>query len=127
MRRAAAGLGRVAFYDEKCGDAYLTTEAEIAYRPSALTLLDDLYDVCDGVRRELDRLLGENARAAATLPQLAHGSPSAAFAAALTADTSDADIETACTLPDEHESETVVWKRRSRGFGRPTLSERRPG
>lgn len=100
-------LGRVAFYDEKCGDAYLTTEAEIAYRPSALTLLDDLYDVCDGVRRELDRLLGENARATATLPPLAPGSPSAAFAASLQADTSDADIEAAATLPEDHESETA--------------------
>lgn len=100
-------LGRVAFYDEKCGDAYLTTEAEIAYRPSALTLLDDLYDVCDGVRRELDRLLSENARAAATLPPLAPGSPSATFAASLQADTSNADIEAAATLPEDHESKTA--------------------
>jgi hypothetical protein len=98
-------LSRVAFYDEKCGDAYLTTEAEIAYRPSALTLLDDLYDVCEGVRHEFDRLLGENARAAATMPALAAGSPSAAFAASLGADTSDSDIETACALPADHESE----------------------
>lgn len=100
-------LGRVAFYDEKCGDAYLTTEAEIAYRPSALTLLDDLYDVCEGVRRELDRLLTENTRAAVPLPPLAQGSPSAAFVASLDADTSDGDIEAACTLPDGHESETA--------------------
>lgn len=97
-------LGRVAFYDESCGDAYLTTEAEIAYRPSALTLLDDLYDVCEGVRREFDRMLNENARAAAIMPEVASGSPSAAFAASLDADTSDTDIETACTLPRNHES-----------------------
>ncbi|CAI9419343.1 AAA family ATPase [Nocardioides sp. T2.26MG-1] len=100
-------LGRVAFYDEKCGDAYLTTEAEIAYRPSVLTLLDDLYDVCEGVRREFDRMLGENARAAATMPALAPGSPTAAFAASLNADTSDSDIETACALPGDHESEAT--------------------
>lgn len=100
-------LGRVAFYDEKCGDAYLTTEAEIAYRPSALTLLDDLYDVCEGVRRELDRLLGENARAASSMPSLAQGSPSAGFAASLDANTSDDDIDAACTLPEDHESETA--------------------
>lgn len=100
-------LGRVAFYDEKCGDAYLTTEAEIAYRPSALTLLDDLYDVCEGVRREFDRMLTENARAAATMPQLAPSSPSAVFAASLDADTSDNDIETSCALPGDHESAAV--------------------
>ena len=101
-------LDRVAFYDEKCGDAYLTTEAEIAYRPSALTLLDDLYDVCEGVRREFDRMLGENARAAATMPALAPGSPSAAFAASLNADTPDSDIETACALPRDHESKAAL-------------------
>lgn len=98
-------LRQVAFYDEKCGDAYLTTESEIAYRPSALTLLDDLYDVCEGVRHELDRLLTENSREAATLPGLATGSPSASFVASLTADTSDEDIEAACTLPADHEAE----------------------
>lgn len=100
-------LGRVAFYDEKCGDAYLTTESEIAYRPPALTLLDDLYDVCEGVRHQLEQLLTENGRVAATLPPLASDSPSAAFAASLTADTSDEDVVSACYLPAGHELEAT--------------------
>ena len=100
-------LGQVAFYDEKCGDAYLTTESEITYRPSALTLLDDLYHVCEGVRHELDQLLTDNGRAAATLPPLASGSPSASFAASLSADTSDEDIDAACILPADYEAEVT--------------------
>lgn len=100
-------LGRVAFYDEKCGDAYLGIEAEIAYRPSALTLIDDLYNVCEGVRRELDRLLSENSRAAVAMPALTMDSPSAAFVAALDADVSDSDIDTACALIEDSESEVA--------------------
>lgn len=98
-------LGRVAFYDEKCGDAYLTTEAEIAYRPSALTLLDDLYEVCDGVRHALDRLLAENQQAAMPMPLLASGTPSAAFVTSLHADSTDDEIGTACAIAGEHEVE----------------------
>ncbi|RNI23778.1 hypothetical protein EFY87_05710 [Flexivirga caeni] len=100
-------LGRVTFYDEKCGDAYLTTESEISYRPSALTLLDDLYEACEGVRRELDRMLAENDRAGVRLPAFESGSPSAVFADTLTWDTSDEQIETACRLPADHADEMV--------------------
>lgn len=47
-------LSRVAFYDEHCGDTYLTAEAEISYRPAAVQLLDDLAAVCIGVRQVID-------------------------------------------------------------------------
>ena len=47
-------LKRIAFYDEHCGDSYLTTEAEISYRPSAVKLLEDLADICTGVSRVID-------------------------------------------------------------------------
>ncbi|MDP9850728.1 hypothetical protein [Corynebacterium lowii] len=32
---------RIAFYDEYCGDTYLTTETEISYGPSAIKILVD--------------------------------------------------------------------------------------
>lgn len=49
--QAAPELERVAFYDEKCGDSYVSMEAEVTYRPAGLHLLDALIEVCDGVRK----------------------------------------------------------------------------
>lgn len=98
-------LGRVAFYDEKCGDAYITTEAEVTYRPSALTLLDDLYAVCVRVRGALDDLLAENARAARSLPSVAAGSPAEAFIGGLSSGTTDELIEDACAAAQDAEAE----------------------
>ena len=43
-------LRRMRFYDEHCGDDYLTKESTISYRPSSLSLLDGLIAVCDRVR-----------------------------------------------------------------------------
>ena len=38
------------FYDEFCGDEYLTKESTISYKPLALSLLDGLIQVCDRIR-----------------------------------------------------------------------------
>jgi energy-coupling factor transporter ATP-binding protein EcfA2 len=46
-------LLKMSFYDEHCGDEYLTKESTISYRPSALTLLDGLIQVCGDVRAEI--------------------------------------------------------------------------
>lgn len=93
-------LSHVAFYDEKCGDRYVSTEAEVTYRPAALQLLDALIGVCDGVRGALDERLAANTRGAVALPALPDGTPSAGFVANLDARTSDEAIDEACTFTD---------------------------
>lgn len=92
-------LAQIGFYDEACGESYITRDLEIGYRPSALFVLDGLIRVCDSVRSELDRRLAENLRARTELPEVLPGTTAAAFLEQLTASTSDAALETICELP----------------------------
>lgn len=93
-----AVVKKLSFYDEHCGDVYITTKSVVTYRPSALALLDGLIDVCDRVRAALSTQLVENQRT-----QLDLGIPAettaGAFLAGLTAATS-LDAITAATTPD---------------------------
>lgn len=61
-------LQRMLFYDGACGNAYIATEADFPYRPSALVVMDGLISACVVVRDRIDAKLSENARSAAALP-----------------------------------------------------------
>jgi len=81
---SAPALSQVTFYDEKCGDCYVSMEAEVTYRPGGLHLLDALIGVCDGVRDLLEQRIAGNTRAAVSLPALPESTASAAFVRSLT-------------------------------------------
>ena len=61
-------LQRVHFYDGACRDAYIATESDFPYRPSALVVMDGLINACVEVRRRIDTRLYANARSVAGLP-----------------------------------------------------------
>ncbi|MDA2931239.1 hypothetical protein MYX84_15055 [Acidobacteria bacterium AH-259-O06] len=66
-------LQRILFYDEACGDAYIATESDFPYRPSALFVMDGLIEACVAIRSRIDAKLGKletNARSAKSLPVL---------------------------------------------------------
>lgn len=95
-----AALGRVALYDERCGDTYLNDAAEISYRPAAVQMLDDLSTVVSGVRGVVDAWR-KKAADSETLPVVsAHGS-ARAFLQNLTAKTSDHEIDAATMCPED--------------------------
>jgi hypothetical protein len=105
--QSSSQLQQTHFYDETSGDAYLSTDSEITYRPSALTLLDQLIAVCDAVRGILDqrlRILDAGSRA---MPVVLKDTPAARFIAGLNATTTDADIDEGCQLPADA-SETLA-------------------
>lgn len=97
---ADPALGRVALYDEHCGDTYLSSEAEISYRPSAVQLLDDLSTVTAGVRRVIDGWKTEKG-APGALPVVVDPGSAAMFLKTLTAETTDAEIAAAAACPQE--------------------------
>lgn len=102
-------LGRIHFYDRACGDAYISTESEITYRPSVLALFDYLVGVCDRVRRCLDDLLGANALQTRNLPKV--GDPSlAAFVDGLSAMTTDDEINFACAMTAEPDKQIAALR-----------------
>ncbi|MBN3459876.1 AAA family ATPase [Mycobacterium sp. DSM 3803] len=101
-------LSSIRFYDEECGDAYVTTASEISYRPSALTLLDRLSAACDRVRQELSQRLDENGRQRQDLPLLTSGTDAKAFLSSINANTTQEEIDEAIVLPADHDDVLAV-------------------
>lgn len=93
-------LQRVRFYDEHCGDEYLSHESSVTYRPSALTLLDGLIAVCGKVREELQRRITENNQKQLSL-LLPQGTTASTFLVGLSVNTTDQQIDDACTFTSE--------------------------
>lgn len=98
-------LSSVRFYDEECGDAYVTRAAEVSYRPSALTILDGLSATCVAVQKEVDRRLLDNKSTRQALPTLADGTRAATFIAELSAVTTAVQIDDATKLEPGHSEE----------------------
>jgi len=64
-------LQRILFYDSACGNAYIATESDFPYRPSALIVMDGLINACVAVRTRIDAKLDENARTYTIIPVVA--------------------------------------------------------
>lgn len=103
-------LRRMRFYDEHCGDDYLVKESTISYRPSSLSLLDGLITVCDRVRSVIaDRI--KSLESGALNLGIASDTAAGAFAAKLSAKTSDAAIDVATAdVPDAERLAAVLQK-----------------
>lgn len=103
-------LRRMRFYDEHCGDDYLTKESTISYRPSSLSLLDGLIAVCDRVRSAIaDRIksLESGTLNLGIAPDTAAGD----FAAKLSAKTTEAAINDAtANVPEAARLAAVLQK-----------------
>lgn len=91
-------LKRIAFYDEHCGDSYLTTEAEISYRPSAVKLLEDLAVVCNSVSRVIEAWKQDISQPG-LLPEVDPQGSAKAFLRDLSASTTDDAVEAATQCP----------------------------
>lgn len=63
-----AELQRMLFYDAACGSAYIASESDFPFRPSALFVMDGLIEVCVAVRARIDARLVENGNAINELP-----------------------------------------------------------
>lgn len=64
-------LQRIRFYDSACGNAYISTESDFPYRPSALVVMDGLINACVAVRARIDAKLDENSRSSSSIPFVA--------------------------------------------------------
>lgn len=101
-------LRQVHFHDEACGDHYLINDTELSYRPPALNLLDKLIHATDSLRtaidRELEKITGSNYE----IPGLQISTESAVFAASISANTSDDEIDNATRLSEDAETKLAT-------------------
>ncbi|MCT1869465.1 AAA family ATPase [Micrococcus luteus] len=94
-------LNQAHFYDEACGNDYLDRDTELAYRPSVLTLLDELIIQVDAVRAAIDVMIKANEARAFVRPAVPPGSPADAFLKSLSATTTQQEIDKALALRAE--------------------------
>ncbi|WP_281964745.1 AAA family ATPase [Serinicoccus marinus] len=101
---SAQDLSGIRFYDEECGDAYVTAASEVSYRPSALTVLDRLSAACEALQKELNRRVSENTNTRPDLPLVANGTSAKTFLDRLSADTTTTQIDDVTTLSADHDA-----------------------
>ena len=104
---------QIGFFDESCGEAFLTKESEVTYRPAELNLFDGLSRACDGVREELDRLLTENEDRTATLPTVSPDGQAARFLHELSSSTTDDEITRACQVVADVDAKIEALQRQA--------------
>ncbi len=96
-------LKRMLFYDGACGVAYIATESDFPYRPSALTVMDSLITACVAIRTRIDAKLDQNARSRTNLPFVAdelRGTDVGGFLGQLSGHTSVATLDALITKHD---------------------------
>ena len=98
---SATTVQAIHFYDEACGEVYLTGESELTYRPSVLVMLDDLATVCGAVREVIDRSLQANEQARKPLPQVPDGTDAARLLARLNGSMLESEIDSVAVLPPD--------------------------
>lgn len=98
-------LSRIRFYDEDCGDAYVSKAAEVDYQPSGLMILDQLSAACEELSAEFATRLAANETARPALPILHDDSTASRFLKSIDANTSISAVDAALTLEVDHDSQ----------------------
>lgn len=101
-------LRQVGYYDHACGEAYITRDSAVSYRPSMLVLFDRLIELCDAVKVELDLLLAENTQAKVVLPAVPEGTPIHTFFAGLSGKTKQQAIDEALEVPADVDEQIMA-------------------
>lgn len=97
-------LQHMLFYDRACGDAYIATESDFPYRPSALFVMDGLIEACVQIRKRIDAKLMENDNRTNSLPVVPEGvqdTEAARFLAGLSGTTTVAALDALIKRSDE--------------------------
>jgi len=94
-------LSQASFFDRSCSGIYLSRETEVAFRPFGLGLFDELVEVCERVRAELDRRASDAGRRTSGFPALDDTTQAGTFLIGLSTATKDSDIARECLFSDE--------------------------
>lgn len=96
-----SALHQIHFYDEACGDDYIVRKTELKYRPSSLTILDELVIQVDAVRAAIGSLLEDSDSRKLSHPMVPPGCSAHRFLDGLTSSTTMQDLEDAITYPED--------------------------
>lgn len=109
--QAADDLSQLSFFDRACREVYISRETEAAFRPFGLGLFDELVSVCERVRAEIDRRVGEAGRRTAGLPALDEATEPGRFLRNLTGRTTDEALARATSFTEADTERLAVLER----------------
>ena len=118
-------LSRVSFYDANCAERYISTETEVAYRPTPIALLDELVGLSSKVRHQLEVRRRSELHDTTDLPVLPKGSRAAGFLASLSAETTPLEIDIASETPANADGRLASLHRRISTLESQDLDEKR--
>lgn len=105
-------MNQVRFFDRRVGQIYLTQESEISYRPSELAVVDGLVGVCDGIQAALRERLTRCTEQTPNLPAIPEERTAGQFLASLSASTTREEVDAACYLPSDVDSQLAMLRAR---------------
>ena len=105
-------MNQVRFFDRRVGQIYLIQESEISYRPSELVVVDSLVSICDGIQAILRQRRMQNSEPTSNLPAIPVERPAGSFLASLSASTSRAEVDSACFVPSDVDSQLATLRTR---------------
>ena len=118
-------LSRVSFYDANCAERYISTETEVAYRPTAIALLHELVGLSGRVKHQLEVRRRSELLYKTDLPLLPEGSRAAGFLASLSAKTTPLEIDIASEIPANADERLASLRRRINTLESQDLDEKR--
>ena len=118
-------LSRVSFYDSECSRRYISTETDVAYRPSSIACMNDLVHVANQVRSELEERRIRRSGDTTTLTPMPPGTRAADFVAAISADTTALEIDVASELPIDIDKHLVALRSRIANLASADLAKQR--
>ncbi len=118
-------LSRVSFYDSECARSYVSTETDVAYRPSSIALLNELVLVANWVRDELQERRDGRTKSVTSPPSLPVESQAAKFVASISASTTALEIEHASELPNDIDESLATLRSRIANLTSADLGKQR--
>ena len=118
-------LSRVNFYDSDCATRYVTVDNEVAYRPRAIAYLDELAQLAGRVRNCLEERQATALEKLIELPTLPPDTSAAAFAEALSAETTTPELNEALVLPADADNRLTELRQRITNLESDELDKKR--
>lgn len=104
-REQDQSLRKIHFYDEACGDHYLTSDSELSYRPSALVFMDQLIAATELLRAAVGDELKKYDTAPYRISGLSAGTAASVFTETIGVETTDDELDLACEVQEDAEVE----------------------
>ncbi len=107
-------LSQVSVFDRHCAAVYIGKKTDVAFRPLGLDLFDKLSDVCELVRKALEKERRDLDRSHAVIPDFGSGTKVYKLVSSLSSLTKPDDVQQLGKLSDKEKDRLIELRKRKR-------------